>query len=80
MSTKILLDPVPFLRMARGLNDIELGATMRALVESAIDDGRAKDILSASYFGKRTNGFVHLPKDASVSISDCDYAVAIREA
>lgn len=79
MSTKILLDPVPFLRMARGLNDIELGATMRALIESALDDGRAKNVREASYFGKKTNGFIHLNDDTCVSVENCDYAVAIRE-
>lgn len=80
MSTKILIDPVPFIRMARGLNDIELGASMRALIESALDDGRAKNIMVASYFGKKTNGFVHLDPDSVISSSDCDWAVAIREA
>lgn len=80
MSTKILIDPVPFLRMSRGLNDIELGATMRALIESALDDGRPKNVMDASYFGSRTNGFIHLDRESTVSILNCDYAEAIQEA
>ena len=80
MSTKILVDPVPFLRMSRGLNDIELGATMRALIESALDDGRPKNVMDASYFGSKTNGFIHLSRESTVSILNCDYAEAIQEA
>ncbi len=80
MSTKILIDPLMLMRYARGINDIELGASVRALVESALDDGRSKRILDASYYGTRTNGFVHIDRDSKISASDCDWAVAIREA
>ena len=80
MSTKILIDPLLMMRHARTINDIELGATIRALCESALDDGRSKRILDASYYGTRTNGFVHIDRDSQISASDCDWAVAIREA
>lgn len=80
MSTKILIDTVPFLRMSRGLNDIELGATMRALIESALDDGRPKNVMEASFFGTRTNGFVHLDRESSISVDTCGFAEAIQEA
>lgn len=80
MSIKILIDPVPFLRMSRGLNDIELGATMRALIESALDDGKPKNVMDASYFGRKTNGFVHLAQNSNLSIDECDYAEVIQEA
>ena len=80
MSVKLLIDPVQFLRMARGLNDIELGASMRALVESALDDGNPKNIKAASYFGSKTNGFFHIDEKTCISAANCNYAVAIREA
>lgn len=74
MAVRLVIDPVRFLRIAKRLNDIELGALMRALAESSLDDNKPKNILEASYFGCRTNGFYHLTPDDCISSSDCNFA------
>ena len=78
MAIRLMIDPVRFLRAARNLNDIELGAVMRALVESSLDNDKPKNILEASYFGRKTNGFFHLTPDDYVSTAQCDFAYAIK--
>lgn len=72
--TKLIVDTVKFLRVSRRLNDIELGAMMRALIDSAIDEGRSKNILEASYFGTKTNGFFRITPKDSISASNCSFA------
>lgn len=78
MAIRVMIEPVQFLRIARGLNDIELGATMRALVESALDNDKPKNILEASYFGRKTNGFYHLTATDCVSAAQCNFAYSIN--
>ena len=71
------IDPAEFIVATRRLNDIELGALMRALVDSAVDDGRPKNILESSFFGVKTNGFFQIgPKD-TVSATECRFALLI---
>ncbi len=78
MAKRLVIEPVCFLRMAKGLNDIELGALMRALVESTLDDDKPKNILDASYFGRRTNGFFHLLPEDCISPANCDFAYSFE--
>ncbi len=77
MAIRLMIEPVQFLRVARNLNDIELGAMMRALVESALDNDKPKNILEASYFGRKTNGFFHLLPSDSISAAQCSFAYSI---
>lgn len=77
MAIRLMLEPVQFMREARNLNDIELGAMIRALIESSLDDGKPKNILNASYFGRKTNGFFHLKAEDCVSSKDCSFAYAV---
>lgn len=74
MTRRLLIDTAEFVRTASRLNDIELGALMRALMYSAIDGGTPKNILESSYFGKRTNGFFKISPTDVISSDNCSFA------
>ncbi len=72
------IDPADFIVETRRLNDIELGALMRALVFSAVDDGKPKNILESSYFGVKTNGFFQIKPEDTISANECSFASLVR--
>ena len=74
MAKFLVIDPVQFTHDTRKLYDMELGALMRALVESVYKDGAPVNIRDASFFGQDTNGFFHIEADDVISASSCRFA------
>lgn len=72
------LNTSEFIIATRGLNDIELGALMRALIDSALDDGEPKNVLESSYFGVKTNGFIRIGPNDTISATECRFARPIK--
>lgn len=70
----LVIDPAQFTQDTRKLYDLELGALMRALIESSLKGGVSVNIRDASFFGQRTNGFSHIEPEACISARDCTFA------
>ena len=75
----LIIDPSQFTQDTRKLYDLELGALMRALIESSLKDGVSVNIRDASFFGQRTNGFSHIEPEACISAKNCTFAFLTSE-